>query len=137
MKSIVLIACSSKKKQAKSKAQDLYDSPLFKLHLKYAESLHPDKVFILSAKHGLLSLTDEVSPYNKTLNGMREKEVKAWADRTLAQLTEEADLQDDEFILLAGKKYRKHLTPHLGNYSAPLEGLGIGKQLKRLKELMQ
>ncbi len=54
MKQIVLISCVSKKLNAKSKAKDLYISPLFKKNLKYATSLNPDETFILSAKYGLV-----------------------------------------------------------------------------------
>lgn len=37
----------------------LYTSPLFTYALAYAEALHPDAIYILSAKHGLVGL-DEV-----------------------------------------------------------------------------
>ena len=45
---VVLISCASKKLNRKAKAEDLYISPLFKLNLKYAKSLNPDKIFILA-----------------------------------------------------------------------------------------
>lgn len=50
------------------------------------------------------------------------------------QLNEVTDLNRDEFIILAGMNYRKYLTSHIAHCSIPLEGLGIGKQLKYLKE---
>ena len=62
MKKIVLISCVSKKLAVKSKAENLYSSVLFKYNLRYAKSLNPEKIFILSAKYGLLSLDDEVEP---------------------------------------------------------------------------
>ena len=49
---IVLISCASKKLNHKAKAGDLYISQLFKSGLRYAKSLNPDKIFILSAKYG-------------------------------------------------------------------------------------
>ena len=51
MAQIILVACASKKAGSKSKAKNLYISNLFALNMQYAESLHPDKIFILSAKH--------------------------------------------------------------------------------------
>ena len=134
MAKIVLISCVSKKLNHKSKAQDLYVSPLFQKNLRYAKSLNPDKIFILSAKYGLLSLTDEVEPYNKTLNKMTSNEIKEWANSVLKQLQKVSDLDNEEFIFLAGNNYRKFLLPHIKNYKIPMLGLGIGKQLKWLTE---
>ncbi|VVB74023.1 Uncharacterised protein [uncultured archaeon] len=131
---IVLISCVSKKLPYKAKARDLYVSPLFRLGLKYAESLRPDRIFVLSAEHGLVDLEKEIEPYNKTLNAMSSDDVRAWAERVLLQLRDSSDLANDEFIFLAGERYRKHLVPHIANYVIPLKGLGIGRQLKYLKE---
>jgi hypothetical protein len=69
-KQIVLISCASRKLSQKAKVKDLYVSTLFKLNLKYAQQLEPDNIFILSAKHGLLSLEQEIEPYEQTLNNM-------------------------------------------------------------------
>ena len=134
MEKIVLISCVSKKLPNKSKAQDLYISPLFRYNLEYAKSLKPDKIFILSAKHGLLNLDEEIEPYNETLNEMNSNEVKEWANSVLNELSKVCDIKKDEFIFFAGDKYRKYLISHMNNYKIPLKGLGIGKQLKYLKE---
>ena len=131
---VILISCASKKKDSKDKAKDLYTSPLFRLNLKYAKSLRPDKIFILSAKYGLMDLEQEIEPYNKTLNLMSSEEIKEWADKIIKQLKEVIDLKKDEVIFLAGENYRKYLIPHIHNYKIPLKGLGIGRQLKYLKE---
>jgi len=134
MATIVLISCVSKKLSKKAKARDLYTSPLFKYNLKYALSLSPDKIFILSAKYGLLDLDEEVEPYNKTLNKMKSKEIEKWAEDVLNQLKKVSNLDEDEFIFLAGENYRKFLISHIKNYKIPMKGLCIGKQLKWLKE---
>lgn len=134
MKTIVLISCVKKKQNRKCKAEDMYISSYFKKSLEYAKSLKPDKIFILSAKHGLLSLSTEIEPYELTLNTFKVSELKEWSTRTLQQLTKEANLQNDKFIFLAGNKYRKLLLPELNNYEVPLEGLAIGKQLQYLNQ---
>ena len=131
---VVLISCVSKKLNLKSIAKELYVSPLFKYNLTYAYSLNPDKIFILSAKYGLVSLDEEIEPYNKTLNKMNKEERKEWANKVLSQLKEKVDLDNDEIIFLAGKKYREYLIKGIKNYKIPLKGLSIGKQLKFLKE---
>ncbi len=134
MRTVVLVPCAAKKVPYKAKAEDLYASPLFKLNLRYAHSLDPDALFILSAKHGLVGLGEELEPYDLTLNEMRSEEVKRWAESVLRQLGDVADLQKDRFVFLTGERYRKYLLPHTPNHEVPLRGLGIGKQMKFLKE---
>ena len=134
MSRIVLISCVSKKLDRRAKAGGLYISPLFKYNLKYARSLSPDKIFILSAKYGLIELEEEIEPYDQTLNKMSKKERKEWAGKVLTQLNKVSGLSRDEFIFLAGKNYREFLLPQIQNYKIPMFGLGIGRQLKFLKE---
>jgi hypothetical protein len=134
MRKIVLISCVSKKLPYKSKARDLYISPLFQKNMIYAQKLKPDRIFILSAKYGLLNLDTEIEPYNLTLNNMSTSQIKNWAENVLKQLSEQTDLEKDHFVFLAGLKYRKYLIPHIASYEVPLEGMSIGKQLQYLSE---
>ena len=134
-KKIVLISCGKRKQSHKSRVRDLYVSTLFKLNLKYAEKLEPDEIYVLSAKHGLLSLNEEVSPYNLTLNKKSAAEVKSWSTEVLRQINHVSDIKNTKYIFLAGDKYRKYLLPNFNDYSIPLKGLRIGEQLKKLKEL--
>ena len=134
MTKIVLISCVSKKLGNKAKAGELYVSPLFKKNLKYAKSLNADKIFILSAKYGLLGLDEEIEPYDITLNNMNSKEIKEWANKVLVQMQKVFDLNNDEFIFLAGDRYRRFLITNIKNYQIPMLGLGIGKQLKWLTD---
>ena len=100
MDKIVLISCASQKRSYKCKARDLYISALFKKNLRYALKLAPDQIFILSAKYGLVGLDDEIEPYNLTLNTMSSSKIKQWASGILRQLTERANLQEDQFVFL-------------------------------------
>ncbi len=134
MKTVVLISCVKKKVPYRAEAKDLYVSPFFKLNLRYARSLNPDAIFVLSAQHYLVGLEEELEPYERTLNRMPSERVKQWADSVLVQLSKVADLQNDRFVFLAGERYRKYLIPHLPNHEVPLQGLGIGKQMRFLKE---
>jgi len=134
-KRIVLISCVSQKRPYRAKARDLYVSTLFKLSLKYAEKLAPDEIFVLSAKYGLLSLEQEIEPYEKTLNNMSSSEIKLWANEVLTQIRNICSIEDSEFTFLAGDKYRKYLLPHIKHYRLPLKGLRIGEQLQKLKEM--
>lgn len=134
MKKVILISCVSKKRSISIEAKDLYISPLFKLNLKYATQINPSSIYILSAKHGLLNLEDQVDPYEQTLNRMKVNERRAWSKRVLEQLSHITSLQEDEFTFLAGSRYRQFLVPHLKHVKIPLEGLGIGYQLQKLKD---
>lgn len=110
----------------------MYVSPLFKLMLKYARKLNPNKIFILSAEYGLLHLDDVIKPYEKTLINMKVHDRKIWANRVLDQLRKETDLQSDHFVILAGSLYRENLIPHMTHCEVPMEGLAFGKQLQWL-----
>lgn len=137
-KKIVLISCVSKKEAEACKAKDMYVSPLFKMSWEYAKQFSPDKVFILSAKHHLLDPEQRIDPYNVTLYKFAAAERKAWAQRVLSDLEAAGlSLEDDEFVLLAGKKYYEYLLGESGirNFTLPLRGHGgIGCILKYLKE---
>jgi hypothetical protein len=133
MKTVVLISCVSKKLSKKARAADLYISTLFKLNLKFAKSFGTNNIFILSAKHGLIDLDTEISPYDVTLNNMPADAVKSWSSNVLSQLKNRFNLKRDHFIFLAGNKYRKYLIPHIDSYNIPLQGMRIGEQLRYLK----
>lgn len=134
MKKVVFIACVSKKRDVSCKARELYISSLFKKELKYAEDiLKADDIYILSAKYGLVQLNQVIEPYNKTLNNMKEDEIRKWSRDVLKQIKEKVNVEEDEIIFLAGQKYRKYLIPHMKNVKVPMEGLGIGKQLQFLE----
>ncbi len=132
MAKIVLISYGKTKLPYKSKVQDLCTSELFQKSLRYARSLDPDEIYILSSKHGLLRLDDEIEPYDKILNEMSSNERRQWADSILKKLRSLTDVESDEFVILAGNKYRKELLPHLHHYSIPMKGLKQGEQLQWL-----
>ncbi len=136
MKRIVLISCVKTKLDNTAKAEKLYISDLFVKNLAFARKLKPDYIFILSAKYGLLKLNDKIAPYEKTLNKMPVQERRVWASGVISELRKHADLEQDEFIILAGEKYREFLLPYMRNYKIPFEGLSFGNQLKALKKVL-
>ena len=136
-KKIILISCARKKLAYKSKTKDLYISTLFRLSLAYAKKLKPDNIFILSAKHGLVNLNDEIASYNETLNDKSVSDKKVWAEKVVFELEKVTNLKNDLFIFLVGKNYRECILPHVKNYEIPLKGLRIGEQLKFLKNKLE
>ena len=129
-KKIVLLACVATKLPKPAPAKLLYNSPLFKGSLSYAESLNPDDIVILSAKHYVVPLEQVIAPYDKTLLNMPSDEVREWAVQVLKILADRYDLDNDEFVILAGEKYRKFIVPQIANWSTPLKGKRIGQQLQ-------
>lgn len=123
---------------------DLYKGPLFKNSLAYGQSLKPDKIFILSALHHLLDLDKEIEPYNVTLsnipNSKRKADLKVltskekidWGKKVINQLKLVADIQNDEFIILAGQEYIKPIEGFISNNNLkkPLEGKRVGEKIK-------
>ena len=148
MQKIVLISCVATKLNKRAPAKDLYISNLFKKSMAYAKSLKPDKIFILSAKHHLLKLDTVIDPYDVTLSNvpiasrMKKPELKvlnkderiAWGKEVINQLKNKCDLEKDEIIALAGKRYIEYLTPHIKNLKEPLEGIGFFERISFLKE---
>ncbi len=138
MKTITLIACVSKKLDEKAQVCDIYQSALFKKNLEYARNRNSDDIFILSAKHGLLELSEEIEPYELTLNTMTPREKNKWARKVFKQIQDHPDIPDINevhFIILAGVNYRELLESVLPHVELPLEGLQIGYQLQRLDQL--
>ena len=145
MKTIVLIACVSKKGKRKAKAKDLYESALFKYSLAYAYTFRPDKILILSALHHVLDLETEIEPYDVTLSNvpmnkrkpglkvLNSVEKKDWGKNVIQQLSEKSDLKNDRYIILAGREYIKPIIKHIKHIEQPLKGLRQGERLKFLK----
>ena len=146
MKTIVLISCVSRKCETKAKAKELYKSALFRLSLEYAQSLNPDKIFILSALHHLLDLETVIEPYDVTLSNVPKNKRKPglkvltssekidWDKKVIQQLSEISDLKNDQYIILAGQEYIKPIIKDLKHFEQPLAGLRQGERLKFLKE---
>ncbi|MCK5284133.1 MAG: hypothetical protein KAJ86_00955 [Alphaproteobacteria bacterium] len=133
MSEIYLLSCVKSKQSQSCCAEDMYVSSLFKKMLQYAKNQKPSHIFILSAKYGLLELSDVIEPYEKTLKKMYKKDREEWAKSVLSKLKKKTNFEVDNFIFLAGKEYRENLIPALKHYSLPMEGLVFGKQLQWLK----
>ena len=128
MKPLYLIACSQSKLDHAAPARDLYTGQAFKLAIKAAEAASAD-ILILSALHGVLEPEDIIAPYDCFLGGLPTMERVIWATVTAAQL---APHRDRFAVILAGKHYAAACSDFT-NKREPLKGLGIGQQLRVLK----
>lgn len=133
---IALISCTKSKTPYPAPARILYSkSALFRKALAYAES-RTDRVFILSAKYGLVTLDQRLEPYELTLKQMSSVERQAWAEGVFHQLKAHlgSDLSHFTFEFHTGIEYRQHLASLLTEAGAactcPVEGLSIGERLR-------
>ena len=128
---IALLACSKKKRNFPVAASVLYTGALYTLCKRYCWLKYYD-FRILSAKHGLLDPYEMVEPYNVTLVQMSSRARRIWAAKVNEQL---AALNNDHWIVFASRPYREFLELP-GQVEIPLEGLGYGQQVQRMKELV-
>lgn len=131
-----LVPCTKSKKYYPCPARIMYSaSPIFRWTLKYALSTC-DKVYILSAKHGLLELDDIINFYNVSFDESSIEERKEWAGKVLSDLRAKTSLENDEFLILVGKDYYEFLLEDIKNYEIPLKNSGIHDRIPKIKELM-
>lgn len=142
--SVALIACSKGKQTQAGRPEVLYTGRLLQAQLAYARRVmaFPDeRIFILSAKYGLLPLSEEIEPYDLTLAQLSVSERNLWAFQVVNDLLDRVPGVYGAFVM-AGKLYRtavgEHLAfadihqvvPHPTHY-------GIGQQLAWYKGALQ
>jgi hypothetical protein len=134
------VSCVRRKLPHAAPARDLYISNWFRLARAYVEA-HGGQWLILSAEHGLLRPDDVVAPYDRPLLRMSIKERQDWADRVACQLRCLMPDWLQTVVVLAGARYREFLLEKLRSRServfVPLEGQGIGQQMRTLKRAAQ
>jgi len=108
---ICIVPCGAEKAESPTKARDLYLSSTFRSVLAGAEE-QCDKVYILSAKHGLLDLDEEVAPYDTTMGAGDEEEIsnEELAQQFEAILADHPETLVDVYTMLP-KKYLAKLDP--------------------------
>ena len=121
----ILIQCTKTKRDGKAPAYLLYDeSALFRKMWNYA-TLKGDRVYILSAKHGLVYPEQVLESYNEF--GLSEQQ----AERIATRLP-----KTDVVELVAGKQYTDPLTPELEargyDVIEPFRGMKIGDRMSEL-----
>lgn len=135
-----IVGCASRKKMVRSKAGELYLGRLFEGSMTYAREAC-DRVFIVSAKHGLVDPEQELDPYDERLPPEGSCEKEEWVKLVIDQVWNcfpPDMLADSSFVVLAGKAYAE---PFLELASGglieevvePLEGLGVGRRYAWLK----
>jgi hypothetical protein len=128
---IVIVACGAKKLDRAASARCLYTGPYFRACLAYALTLARAKdVYVISAKYGLVGLSDVIEPYDRKLG-----DPFSVTEFSLTTQAEQFGLLKAKVTVLGGRKYvglcRKVWRRGL---QAPLEGKGgRGKQIQWMR----
>lgn len=130
---VVLVQCTSAKRDEEAAARVLYDpSSYFRKQRTYAEAT-ADRWFIQSAEHGLIAPEDRLAPYDTRPGDLDD--VDEWADEIAADLAETVGT-NAVVEILGGKAYADPLTPALEAYGMdvhePLRGQRIGTRQSTL-----
>ncbi|MDQ0462511.1 hypothetical protein QO010_000259 [Caulobacter ginsengisoli] len=133
------VACSKTKADRPLAAAALYASPLYRKSLLAALD-SAKSVFILSAKHGVLRLSDRIEPYDTTLKRMPQAERSRWGediDRTLDLYVPSRSAVN----LFCGEEYitplRASFSRHRYSVHNPLVGQSLGQRLRTLREMIE
>lgn len=130
-----LVAGTARKNDGTLPAEKLYaKSPLFRYAVAFCKKTYGN-VYILSAQHGLLPLTQEVTSYEANLGNVHGRELKDWYRMVTEQILKVVP-PGSELYFHAGNKHRKVIMFLEEKYRCfePMRSMPIGKQLKFYKE---
>jgi cytoplasmic iron level regulating protein YaaA (DUF328/UPF0246 family) len=135
MADIALVACAKTKAKRPAPAAALYVSALYRKSLLAALD-RTKAVYILSAKHGLVSLDDILEPYEMTLKTMPSTTRRAWG-ATVAEAIRSVAKRRDQLLLFAGEDYAAPLREPLQAQGYllqyPLGTRSLGARLQHLR----
>lgn len=132
---IALVSCGKRKRAGAHAAKDLYISPLFRMTYRHAETKF-DRVFILSAKHGLLDPKKRIRPYDESLRQKTKKERRHWAKRVAREFTSCVPAGSTLYFF-CGALYSHGIAREVEKHFRcifPFRGLSLGRRLRWLKE---
>ena len=130
---IGLVGCV-KQQAARTAAQELFVSPLFRARRTYVERTC-GRWYVLSALHGLVAPGVELAPYDLKLKSLSQAERRAWSERVLTQLEAELGALDAlTFEIHAGASYTNEglvrgLRARAAAVELPAAGLGEAQEL--------
>lgn len=136
MDKIALVSCVKKKQIGLFPAKDIYVSQWFIKAKQYVEQNY-QRWYILSAKYCLLNPEMPIKDYELSLFDQSLAYKKQWSTKVLNQLKVNHPIPC-QVDIYAGNEYRKYIVLLLESHgyvvNIPMRSLGIGQQLKWLKE---
>lgn len=134
--SIGLVGCSGPKLKEPAPARQLYTSPLFRSALALAERRH-DVVYVISAKHELVTLDQVVAPYDLAMSDVAKERRPIWGTRVWWSIQRRHPRVEREIYIYAGKDYARPIRRAGFNgatFHEPLARMQLGQRLKWLRE---
>jgi hypothetical protein len=129
---VVLVACAATKARKACRAEDLYQSQLFRKSKAWANA-NGDAWFILSARHLVVEPERILAPYEESLTKKSARRRRLWATLVSDLLLLQFVKPGDTVVFLAGRLYRDGVQDRLEEaglrIEVPMEGLRIGEQL--------
>ncbi|MEO6701716.1 MAG: DUF6884 domain-containing protein [Jatrophihabitantaceae bacterium] len=130
LRPLVIIPCGAKKASGISPAGQLYLGGYHLACRRLADRLtSPDRILILSARHGLLRLDELIAPYEQRLD-----QPGAITAGELARQAARLGLRHEAYVvILAGRAYTRLALTIWPAAATPLAGVGsMGNQLRWL-----
>lgn len=132
---LVLVSCCGEKLEGSHRAEDLYQSQLFKASVAWAKA-NGKEWAILSAKYGLVWPDEVIESYELKLSGpdsLRNLKPNYYRKVCTAIGEYKNRVSCAKIAVLAGKHYLEPFQ-YEPNTSFPLAGKGIGQRLQFLKK---
>jgi cytoplasmic iron level regulating protein YaaA (DUF328/UPF0246 family) len=132
MSNSIIITCGSKKSITPSRAELMYLGSHFKRCLSWAKSKSSqDKIFILSAKYGLLKLDQKINPYDLRMGQEGCVDFNFVKNQAI-----ELNIIDNQIYSTAGKEYRNILDQVFKNIKYPFFNMSMGYMAQAIKRDM-
>tara|TARA_R100000951_G_scaffold114522_1_gene119581 strand:+ start:855 stop:1511 length:657 start_codon:yes stop_codon:yes gene_type:complete len=133
---LVLVACCGEKLEGSHRAEDLYQSQLFKASAAWAKA-NGKEWAILSAKHGLVWPDEVIESYDVVLSTPKSRSPHLkpiYYKNVIRKIRDYKNrVSCPKIAVLAGKHYLEPFQ-YEPNTSFPLAGKGIGQRLQFLKK---
>jgi hypothetical protein len=131
---LVVIPCGSRKLGFPARSAEMYVGSYHRACRKAADALRPDRLLILSARHGLLDLDDIIEPYD-TPHGASDS---VTAQVLLEQATLRGIVSLDSVVALGGARHVSLVRSVWPHARTPLTGArGMGEQMARLAAMRE
>lgn len=129
---LIVVPCGGKKLDHPAPAGDLYIGSYHRACRRAAEALHPARILILSALHGLVELDQMLAPYD-----LRMGQPGSVTTSTLREQARRLGVDSAEQVaVLAGSRYAEAARAVWPNAELPLRGTrGMGEQLAVLNQI--
>ena len=134
---LAIISCSKSKLPGPQRVRELYIGELFKLSVKAAEVL-AERWVVISGRHGVLHPDDIIESYDESVMTKSRNQREQWGQHVSRQLKLCLPaLQGSQVLSFVSAPYQQFLDlSGVGaSFFCPLQGLAIGLQKKKLKEL--